>query len=570
MMKYPDMRSEAKLLIIKIGTNPQLKRLVRSAIALGLSSGISLPASAQITTGGDNTKVNPNAGNANIIDIKDGTPSSSGANLFHSFGTFNLTSAQTANFVQPNGAVQNIFGRVTGGQPSAIDGKIQVSGGNANLYLMNPAGIVFGKNASLDVNGAFTATTAKAIGFGNGNWFNALGANNYNNLAGNPEGFAFTNTPAGSIVSASNLNNVQSGKNITLVGGTVISTGNIATKGGKISIATVEGGKYVQIQSEGNILRLNLPASADNITSDAKAFTAVSLPNLLTANQTIKDLTATGVTVDSKTGVVTLVGDTRSIATGDIVTKTLSTAGDPNGGNVSLNTQAGNIIIDNIDTSSQNFATGGKGGNVTVNAGGLFRVTGFVGSATNVSPVTDRQGNKINNSGVSIFTGGNIDGNLPESSFQGGKINITYSGNVFVVGGETKIDPDPKSTNISVILNEPFSFPDGASGTRGAIVSRNSNGNLRVVFTDKGFIDQDGGIAGGFKIEGTGSSGQGVNPDSQASRQKSKGNCALGSSPVATNPKSASTRSADKASSSSKDGCQLDGGDSGKVLQIKQ
>ena len=50
-----------------------------------------------------------------------------------------------------------------------IDGKLQVTGGNANLFLMNPAGIVFGKGASLDINGAFTATTAKAIDFGNGN-----------------------------------------------------------------------------------------------------------------------------------------------------------------------------------------------------------------------------------------------------------------------------------------------------------------------------------------------------------------------------------------------------------------
>ncbi len=110
-------------------------------------------------------------------------------NLFHSFQQFGLDANQTAiSWSRPG--IENIFGRVAGGEASLINGRIQVSGGPANLYLMNPAGIVFGSGASLNVPAAFTATTASGIGFNSGlpldasqsaspssqiAWFNAVG-----------------------------------------------------------------------------------------------------------------------------------------------------------------------------------------------------------------------------------------------------------------------------------------------------------------------------------------------------------------------------------------------------------
>ena len=69
-----------------------------------------------------------------------------------------------------------------------INGLLQVTGGNSNLFLMNPAGIVFGQGASLNVPASFTATTANQIGFGN-NLFNAFGDNNFSALIGNPDSF---------------------------------------------------------------------------------------------------------------------------------------------------------------------------------------------------------------------------------------------------------------------------------------------------------------------------------------------------------------------------------------------
>ncbi|MBD2041363.1 filamentous hemagglutinin N-terminal domain-containing protein, partial [Microcoleus sp. FACHB-672] len=128
---------------------------------------------------GTGTVVTPQG---NGFNITGGNLSKDGTNLFHSFTQFGLSAGQIANF-QSNPAILNILGRVTGGDASIINGLIQITGGHSNLFLINPAGIVFGPNASLNVPAAFTATTANRIGF-NGGEFNAEGNNNYPALVG--------------------------------------------------------------------------------------------------------------------------------------------------------------------------------------------------------------------------------------------------------------------------------------------------------------------------------------------------------------------------------------------------
>ena len=94
------------------------------------------------------------------------------ANLFHSFQEFNVEAGREAYFTNPNG-ITNIFSRVTGNNISDIQGVLGVLG-NANLYLINPNGILFGENASLDVNGSFFASTADSVLFDNGFEFSAV------------------------------------------------------------------------------------------------------------------------------------------------------------------------------------------------------------------------------------------------------------------------------------------------------------------------------------------------------------------------------------------------------------
>ncbi|MBD2492889.1 S-layer family protein [Nostoc sp. FACHB-280] len=120
---------------------------------------------AQVTP--DNTLNTSVDTSSNSYTIKNGTRV--GNNLFHSFSQFSILQGVTASFDNATD-IQNIFSRVTGGEMSTIDGSISAKG-SANLFLINPAGIIFGKNASLSIGGSFVATTANSIKFDDGNVF---------------------------------------------------------------------------------------------------------------------------------------------------------------------------------------------------------------------------------------------------------------------------------------------------------------------------------------------------------------------------------------------------------------
>ncbi|MGL4501453.1 MAG: filamentous hemagglutinin N-terminal domain-containing protein, partial [Planktothrix sp.] len=158
----------------------------------------------------------------NRVDITGGQRSGDGRNLFHSFTQFNVPPGQIANFVS-NNSIQNILSRVVGGQPSVIEGLIKVTGGNSNLFILNPSGMIFGPEARLDVPGSFTATTATGIGFNSG-LFNSLESNDYNSLSGEPNSFLFSTSNPGNIVNYGELT-VSQGQTLTLIGGNVINTG---------------------------------------------------------------------------------------------------------------------------------------------------------------------------------------------------------------------------------------------------------------------------------------------------------------------------------------------------------
>lgn len=227
---------------------------------------------------GTATLVTPNGQQYNISG---GSLSNDGANLFHSFQEFGLSQGEIANFLA-NPQLQNILGRVTGGNASIIDGVLQISGGNPNLYLMNPSGIIFGPNASLNLPASFTATTADRIGFANG-WFNATGPSSYGDLVGTPNQFAFTAAQPGSIVNAGDLA-VSPGQSLTLLGGTVVNTGSLSAPEGQITIAAIPGESLVRVSQPGMALNLEIDPlqSQPTATPHTPSPTPLSLPALLT------------------------------------------------------------------------------------------------------------------------------------------------------------------------------------------------------------------------------------------------------------------------------------------------
>jgi filamentous hemagglutinin family protein len=225
---------------------------------------------------GTNTQVIPNG---NQLNIQGGQLSGDGANLFHSFQRFGLSEGQIANFLS-NPNIRNIIGRINGGEPSLINGLIQVLGGNSNLYLMNPAGIIFGSNAQLNVPAAFTATSATGMGFGNNNWFNTFGKNNWSVLLGTPNQFRFDTLNPGSIVNFGNLA-VGAGESLTLLGGSVINLGTLEAPGGRITVAAVPGKNLIRISQAGHLLSVELPLNSEKESGVLAGITPLSLPQLL-------------------------------------------------------------------------------------------------------------------------------------------------------------------------------------------------------------------------------------------------------------------------------------------------
>ena len=118
-----------------------------------------------------------------------------GPNLFHSFYNFNLSSHESATFSGPN-SVQNILSRVTGGNPSHIDGLFRSTISGANVYFLNPYGIMFGPNARLDVQGSFHASTADYLRLDEGGRFDVRNPSDSMLTVAPIESFGFLDAPS--------------------------------------------------------------------------------------------------------------------------------------------------------------------------------------------------------------------------------------------------------------------------------------------------------------------------------------------------------------------------------------
>ncbi|HBE53382.1 MAG TPA: filamentous hemagglutinin [Cyanobacteria bacterium UBA11369] len=194
-----------------------------------------------------NSSVTPQ-GNTSLIE--GGTRA--GGNLFHSFSEFSVPTGKEAHF---NNAldIQNIFSRVTGRSISNIDGLIRANGG-ANLFLLNPNGIIFGPNARLDIGGSFLASTASGLNFADGTFFSANASQTQPLLTISvPIGLQYGANPGrilvqGSVEGINDLTDtvvglkVQPNQTLALVGGDVaIEGGLLVQAGGRIELGSVAG-----------------------------------------------------------------------------------------------------------------------------------------------------------------------------------------------------------------------------------------------------------------------------------------------------------------------------------------
>ncbi|MBD2084810.1 CHAT domain-containing protein [Coleofasciculus sp. FACHB-542] len=376
---------------------PIAKNIASCLLALTCSLSPTFAQAQSITTAPDGTNTNVTT-SGNQFNITGGKLSADGGNLFHSFNEFGLEQNQIANFLS-NPSIHNILGRVTSGNPSIINGLIQVSGSNStNLYLMNPAGIVFGSGATLNVPGSFTATTATGIGIGD-NWFNAFDPNNYANLVGTPNLFAFTTSQPGSIINAGNLT-VGEGKNLTLIGGTVVNTGELKAPAGNITVAAVPGKKTVQISQAGNVLSLEIQPSVLPSSFNAQLSNPPSLPQLLSgggvANATKMTVNSAGQVVLSGSGITIPTEPGTAIVSGKLDTSNTQVG---IGGAVAvLGNQVG--LVENASVNASGDAGGGQvliGGDYLGKGSVPNAAFTFVGAdvTLNADAITNGNGGKV-------------------------------------------------------------------------------------------------------------------------------------------------------------------------------
>lgn len=306
----------------------------------------------------------------NRFDIQGGTLSGEAANLFHSFEQFGLDTGQIANFMS-DPQISNILARVVGGDPSMIDGLIQVTGGHANLFLMNPTGIVFGSNARLNVPANFSATTATGIGFDGDHWFDAFGDNHYQDLNGSPTQYALDQDASGSIINAGDLA-VPAQQDLTLLGSRVINTGNISAPEGNVTIAAVQGSNRVRIDQEGCLLSLEIEPPRDS-EGQMLPFNATDLAVLLTEGA---DGLETGLAADAD-GTVSLTASGTTVPTeaGTTITSGHIDATGEHGGSIHLLGDKVGVIDGRIDAS-------GTHGGGTVWVGGGYQGQGAVPNAS--------------------------------------------------------------------------------------------------------------------------------------------------------------------------------------------
>lgn len=204
-----------------------------------------VPTQAQIA--GDRTLPTPTqvqTSNNRNFTITGG--SQTGENLFHSFNQFSVPAGGSARFNNDT-TVGNIIARVTGNSISNIEGAIAANG-SANLFLINPNGIVFGSDASLQIGGSFVASTADSLIFQDGTRFSATNPQTTPLLTISvPVGLQFGQTP-GTIRNSSLNLAVQPSKTLAMVGGLVsFEGGGTFAPAGRIELGAIKGSGFVSI-----------------------------------------------------------------------------------------------------------------------------------------------------------------------------------------------------------------------------------------------------------------------------------------------------------------------------------
>jgi filamentous hemagglutinin family protein len=454
---------------------------------------ISLSINAEITTDGS-LGSRANLSGPNYL-IRADLGHQMGGNLFHSFQDFNLNSLESATFSGPNN-VSNIISRVTGGNPSNIDGLIRSTIPNADMYFLNPYGIMFGPNARLDVQGSFHASTADYLRLGENGRFDARNPSDSLLTIAPIESFGFLDNPHGSIqVNGRGVLNesgtprallqVPDGKSLSLIGGDIHLSqgvdelpleGLIDDTPEEIRAAQYRDQRFSQLYASGGTLNLASIRQAGEI-----ALTKNGIHSTATKGGTIQleqesYISSTG---ESGGNVFIRAGEF-TMDNSRIVARTL---GVEDGGVVDI--QANNIIMDNgsiINGGTENL---GDGTDIHLTAGESIRLLSH-------SPLKTASGNfdninqQLGNAGDIRLQAKNIEINLNYGN--GGFQSDTYGTGR---GGDISFIAENRLDLINILLHTTTWGQNEQAGQSGDIYL-----HAKTVNVDQGsFVATSGGRA---------------------------------------------------------------------------
>lgn len=380
-----------------------------------------------------------------------------GNNLFQSFGTFNLVNGESATFSGPAN-VQNILARVTGGSPSSIDGAINSSIAGANLFFLNPAGVMFGAHAQVNVTGSFVVGSPNYVKLADGGMFyTSLGGND--NLTSAPiSAFGFlTPTPQPVSFSGSQIGSQPTSTvtGIHVIGGDITLDGAaLLTPGGNLSFFSAAGSGEVPF---------SLTPSSTQYSTAATTVSKFGSINLKNGARAEIDGNGGG-SVVIRGGKITV--DNSDITSGNF--------GNAVGGDIAV--QADQLTLSNVGVISAESFGGADAGSIGVNVADKLSISG-TGSQISARTMT------AGNSGDVSITAGSIDlngGNIfsvADTGSSGHAGTVTANAGSMTMEGNATIHSQSLGSGaagtVNLTLSGALSMTDAASIDANTVVSGN-------------------------------------------------------------------------------------------------
>ncbi len=362
-----------------------------------------------------------------------------GGNLFQSFGIFGLSTGETATFSGP-ASVTNVIGRVAGGSASSINGAVDSTIKGANVYLINPSGIVLGPKAQVNVSGSFHASTADYLKMSDGKRFQATHPDASTLTSAPPQAFGFlTATPKPITVNGSKLGPVSG--TLGLVGGRITVTGaKLRALAGTVHIASVASTGEVPVDPRtgpaSTVTRFGPVAITAGSTLDVSDPTNNRSGGSILIRAGTLSVSASEINADNygsgNGGRIVLSGDDQVTVTSGSSVHALTGTG--SGAPIDIKTASGGSVTIDASTLEVGSVGAGNGGGVAITTGTLALQNGAV--------ILSAVANSGNGGAIAIYadrvalTGNAVIASLVDGAGagSGGMIVINATGNITIDG----------------------------------------------------------------------------------------------------------------------------------------